>query len=96
MKLRKGNTRLGVVVYDVCRWYIIFIGENLEVINNWLEELWVALEGNGLRINRSKTKYIKYEFGGKKQEINGTRRVITISCDVIGKVENFEYLGSLV
>jgi hypothetical protein len=41
-----------------------------------------------LRISRNKTKYIEYDFGGRYQEVDGMRRPMTISGDVIGEVEN--------
>jgi len=50
-----------------------------------------------LRISRSKTEFIEYEFGGRDQEVDGTRRAMTISGDdVIGEIESFKYLGPFV
>jgi len=49
----------------------------------------------GLRISRNKTEYIEYDFGGRDQGVNGTRRAMTISGDVIGEVKSFKSLGFL-
>lgn len=42
-----------------------------------------------------KNKY-EYNFGGRGQEVDRTRREMTICGDVIRKIENFRYLGSYV
>jgi len=41
-------------------------------------------------------EYIEYKFGEMYQEIDGAKRATTISCDVIGEVERFKYLGFFV
>jgi len=61
-----------------------------------LNEWSLALEGKELRISRSKIERIEYDFGGRDQKIDGTRRTMTISGDVIGEIESFKYLGSFV
>jgi len=71
---------------------IVLIGRNLEEIYNRLYEWRLVLECKGLRISRSKTKYIENEFGGRDQEVDGARRAI--NGDIIGEVESFKYLGS--
>jgi hypothetical protein len=68
---------------------IVWVVENLEV-NNRLDEL--ALERKGLRINKNKIEYVEYDFGGRYQEVEGTKKPTTISDYVIGEVENFKYL----
>jgi len=50
------------------------VGKNLEEVNNRLNEWRLALEGKGFRICRNKTEY---DFGGKDQEVDGTRRAMT-------------------
>jgi len=75
---------------------IVLTGENLEEVNNRLDEWRLALEGMELRICRNKTEYTEYDFGGKDQEVYGTRRAMTISGDVIDEVKSFKYLGSLI
>lgn len=46
--------------------------------------------------SRNKTGYIKYAFGERDLEVDGTRRPMTINGDVIGEVERFKYLESFV
>jgi len=41
---------------------IVLIGENREEVNQSLDVLGLAAEEKGLKINRSKTEYIEYEF----------------------------------
>jgi hypothetical protein len=71
--------------------YIVLVEGNLAKINNRLDEWRSALEGKRLKISRNKTEYIQYDFGGRYQEIEGMRRPITISGDVIGEVEIYKY-----
>jgi hypothetical protein len=49
-----------------------------------------------LRISKNKTKYIEYDFGGRYQEVEGMNRLMTMSRDVIGEVENYKYLGLFI
>lgn len=50
-----------------------------------------------MRISKSKSEQIEYGFGGKYQEVYGTKRVMTTSGDVISEVESLKYiLGSFV
>lgn len=64
---------------------IVFEREYLEEFNNTLDESieltgrarWLTLRRNKLRISRNKTEYIKYDFRGKNQEVNSTRRKVT-------------------
>jgi len=57
-----------------CLLMIVLVGKNLEDVNNRLDERTLDLEGKGLWTNRSKTKYIEYEFGGRNQKVDGTKR----------------------
>jgi len=42
-----------------------------------------------------KTEYIEYEYGGRGQEIDRTRRAMTISTDIDEvNPKSFKYLGS--
>jgi len=61
-----------------------------------LNEWRLALEEKRLRISRSKTEYIEHEFGGRDQDNDRTRRAMTTSGDVTGKIESFKYLGTFV
>lgn len=53
---------------------IILIGDNRQKVNQWLNMWRLALEGKELRIKRSKTYYIEYEFG-EREEVDETRRL---------------------
>jgi len=46
---------------------LVLVGENKEELNQRLFELKLSLERKGLRINRNKTEYIKYEFDEREQ-----------------------------
>ena len=45
---------------------IVLIGESFETVNSRLEEWRETLESKGLRVSRSKTKYIEYDFGERE------------------------------
>jgi len=44
-----------------------------------------------LKISNSKTEYIECEFRGRNQEVDGTRKTMTINYVKIGKVEIFNF-----
>ena len=75
---------------------IVLIGESPEEMNGRLEEWREALESKGLRISRSKTEYIEYDFGEREHRGNRERLEIKLSGDVVGEVERFKYLGSVI
>ena len=50
---------------------IVLIGESPEEVNGRLEEWREALKSKGLRISRSKTEYIEYDFA--ERELRGNR-----------------------
>jgi len=54
-----------VLLYIIFAEDIVLVGENLEEVNNKLYEWRLAIDGKGLRISRSKTEYIEYDFDGK-------------------------------
>jgi hypothetical protein len=51
---------------------------------------------NGLRIGRNKTEYKEYDFGGRYQDIEGMKRPMKISGNVMVKIEGFKYLKSFI
>jgi len=55
----------------------------------------LAHKAKRLRISRSKTKYIKYEFD-KREQVDETRSVMTISGDEVNEVYSFKYLVSFI
>jgi len=52
----------------------------------------VTIEAKGLRIGTSETENTKYDFGGRDQDVDDTKRAITINGDVMDDVESFTYL----
>ena len=52
---------------------IVLVSETKEEANSKLEERRKALEGKGLRISRTKTEYLRYNFSGT-ESIGGDRR----------------------
>ena len=58
-----------------------------------MEEWREALQGKGLRINRSKTKYLRCIFSGK--ESIGEPEV-TVGGEVVACMSKFKYLGSVI
>jgi len=75
---------------------VVLVEENLEEVNYRLDSWRLVLEGKALRINRNNIEYMEYEFGGRDQKLEGTRRAMTIRGYMIGEVKNFKYLESHV
>nr|GEZ41373.1 hypothetical protein [Tanacetum cinerariifolium] len=74
---------------------IMFVSEFAEGLNilheNWRE----ALEDNGLRVNREKTKYLRCDFGNG--EIAHNEEVdVCIGDKILQPKESFRYLGSML
>src|SRR5688572_9181971 len=69
---------------------IIFVVETKEEANCKLEEWREALEGKGLRISRTKTEYLRCNFGGTESigELE-----MTIGGEVVACTSKFKYLG---
>ena len=62
-------------------------------MNARLEDWRAALEDKGLRISRSKTKYLYCDFSGAGVDEDTT---ITIEGQVVPEVSKFKYLGSFI
>jgi len=56
----------------------------------------LTIEEKRLKINKSKTEYIEYEFDERKLKVDEMRSVMTVSGEELGKGESFKYLGSFV
>ncbi|KAD4179702.1 hypothetical protein E3N88_28293 [Mikania micrantha] len=67
-------------------------GVTKEDLNARLEEWRLALESKGLRISRSKTKYLHCNFSGNIEEENH----VTIGEQEVPKTTKFKYLGSFI
>ncbi|XP_076895759.1 uncharacterized protein LOC143548189 [Bidens hawaiensis] len=72
---------------------IVLVAETKQSLNERLEEWRVALEDKGLRISRSKTKYLCCDFSGVGDSEDTQ---ITIEDQVVPHITKFKYLGSFV
>ncbi|GKC42057.1 hypothetical protein Tco_1059779 [Tanacetum coccineum] len=73
---------------------IVLIAESAEGLNNRLESWRMALEDNGLRISREKTKYLRCDFG--RNEVVHQEMDIRIGDQILQPKESFRYLGSVI
>ena len=71
---------------------VVLVGESPEELGVRLEKWREALEGKGLRVSRSKTEVIVFDFGGNDR----AAQVMQLGEDSVGEVERFKYLGSVV
>ena len=70
---------------------IVSVAETKEEANSKLEEWREALKGKGLRISRTKTKYLRSNFSG----IESIREPeVTIGGEVVACTSKFKYLES--
>ncbi|XP_057543262.1 uncharacterized protein LOC130821491 [Amaranthus tricolor] len=72
---------------------IVLVAKAKEEASTKLEEWRAVLEGRGLRISRTKTKYLRCNFSGI--ESIGESEV-TIEGDVVACMSKFKYLGSVI
>ena len=72
---------------------IVLVAETSEEANAKLEEWRVVLEGKGLRIKRTKTEYLRYNFNGNEQHDDPK---VIIGEDVVASTNRFKYLGSVI
>lgn len=74
---------------------MVLINENTNVLEDKLERWWGALEKNGLKTRRAKTKFLKFSFnnmvGGNESDRN-----VKLKGKLYNKKEKFKYLGSIV
>jgi len=72
---------------------IVWVEENRKKVNQWLNLWRLTLEEKGLKIIRSKTEYIKYEFDEREQEVKMSSGMT--GEDEVKEIESFKYLGFL-
>ncbi|GJS17044.1 retrovirus-related pol polyprotein LINE-1 [Tanacetum coccineum] len=72
---------------------IVLITESTKGLNNRLESWRKALEDNGLRVSREKTKYLRCDFG--RYEVVHQEEDIRIGDQILQPKESFRYLGFL-
>ncbi|XP_076883440.1 uncharacterized protein LOC143532207 [Bidens hawaiensis] len=72
---------------------IVLIPVSKQDLNMRLEEWRAALESKSLKISRSKTEYLYYDFGGVNKDDDAQ---ITIEGQEVPQSTKFKYLGSFV
>ena len=84
-------------IWETVPWYMLFaddivlVAETKEEVNNKLEEWKEVLEGKGLRISRTKAKYLRCHFSGTTP-IGETK--VSIGEEVV--TTKYRYLGLII
>ncbi|GJS00135.1 retrovirus-related pol polyprotein LINE-1 [Tanacetum coccineum] len=73
---------------------IVLIAESAEELNNKIDRWTEALEDNGLRVSREKTKYLRCDFG--RYEVVHQEVDVRIGDRILQPKESFRYLGSVI
>ncbi|GJU02108.1 retrovirus-related pol polyprotein LINE-1 [Tanacetum coccineum] len=73
---------------------IVLIAESSKWLNNIIERWREALKGNGLRVSREKTKYLRCDFG--RYEVVHQEVDIRIGDRILQPKESFRYFGSMI
>nr|GEZ40761.1 hypothetical protein [Tanacetum cinerariifolium] len=73
---------------------IVLIAESAEGLNNKIERWREALEDNGLRVSREKTKYLRCDF--LRYEVAHQEVDIRIGDRILQPNKSFRYLGSVI
>jgi hypothetical protein len=69
---------------------VVLVDESRKVVNRKLELWHQALESKGFRISRTKTKYMRSNFGTTNDEDGD----VSLGGQVVPKKDTFRYLGS--
>jgi hypothetical protein len=70
---------------------VILVDESRTGVDQKLELWRRILEAKGFRLSRSKTEYMKYDFGATTQEGD-----VRLDGQVVPKKDTFRYLGSML
>ena len=70
---------------------VVFVDESQAGVNRKLELWQQTLESKGFRLNRTKTEYMRCDFGGATQEEGD----VSLEGQVVSKNDTFRYLGSI-
>lgn len=73
---------------------IVLVAESVEGLNYILEHWREALEGNGLRVSKKKTEYMRCYFGS--YEIGHIEEEVRAGDQILQPKESFRYLGSVI
>ena len=71
---------------------VVLADENQAGVNRKLELWRETLESKGFRLSRTKTEYMRYDFGGAAQEEGD----VSLEGQVAPKKDIFQYLGSML
>ena len=72
--------------------YVVLVDERQARVNRKLE-LWLqTLESKGFRLSRTKTEYMRCDFGGAAQEEGD----VSLEGQLVPKKDTFRYLGSML
>ena len=72
---------------------IVLVAETREEVSNKLDEWREALRGKGLRISRTKTEYLRWDFSGTSP-VGETE--VSIDDTVVKSTTRYKYLGSII
>ena len=70
---------------------VVLVDESQTGVNRKLEIWPQTLESKGFRLSRTKTEYLRCDFGGATQE-----RDVSLEGQVVPKKDTFRYLGSML
>jgi hypothetical protein len=68
------------------------VDESQTGVNRKLELWWQNLESKGFRLSRTKTKYMRCDFGEAAQEEGD----VSLEGQIVPKKDTFRYLGSML
>ena len=71
---------------------VVLVDKSQAGVNRKLELWRQNLESKGFRLNRTKTEYMRCDFGGVIQE----EGYVSLEGQVVPKKNTFQYLGSLL
>ena len=71
---------------------VVLVDESQAGVNRKLELWRQTLESKGFRLSRTKTEYMRCDFGGAAQE----ERDVSLEGQVVPNKDTFRYLGSML
>ena len=71
---------------------MVLIGESVEEVESMLEQVRMALESKGLKINREKTEHMESRWNGEQEGMSRVR----LQDVFLNKVKEYKYLGTHV
>ena len=71
---------------------VVLVDESRTEVNQKLELWWKTLESKGFRLRRTKTEYIRCDFGTTTRE----QEDVSLKGQVVPRKDTFRYLGSML